>query len=347
MSKKAKIALVAVAALCVAVAVAAGTVLALTRDTIDETMSFSEIGNYLNRESSWYGTDEAVTVANAIVKYQLADGGWRKEWANPEVTGSWAKSTIDNDGTTSEIYILAKVYNETHKKKYKTACLKGIDLLIDAQYDNGGWAQVFDDTGTYHAHITYNDHAMEHVMTLLMQVADMSGDFSFVGKSRAEKAKTAVDKGIKCILDTQIIAGGKKTAWCQQHDEFTLAPAAGRAYEHPSICTAESVGIVQFLMSLPEPSDEVLKSIDAAVKWMQEAQLDGIKYVTQGDDKVVIEDPDAEPLWARFYEIGTNRPIFGDRDGSLHYDVSEISQERRTGYAWYGTWCKKLVANAG
>ena len=345
MNKNMKIALTAVGMICVVAAVAGGVLLALQKDTVDETASFSEIGKYLNRESSWYGTDEAVTVANAIVKYQLADGGWRKEWANPEVTGSWAKSTIDNDGTTSEIYILAKVYGETHKKKYKTACLKGIDLLIDAQYDNGGWAQVFDDAGTYHAHITYNDHAMVHVLTLLTQVADRSGDFSFIDNSRAEKARTAVEKGIQCILSTQIIAGGAKTAWCQQHDEFTLAPAAGRAYEHPSICTAESVGIVEFLKSIPDPSDEVTKSINAAVKWMREVQLNGIKYVTQGDDKVVIEDPDAEPLWARFYEIGTNKPIFGDRDGSLHYDVSEISQERRTGYSWYGTWAKKLVAD--
>ena len=57
-----------------------------------------------------------------------------------------------------------------------------------------------------------------------------------------------------------------------------------------------------------------------------------------------MEDESAEPIWARFYEIGANKPIFVDRDGILRYDVSEISKERRTGYAWYGSWPKKLVA---
>jgi len=40
-------------------------------------------------------------------------------------------------------------------------------------------------------------------------------------------------------------------------------------------------------------------------------------------------------VWARFYEIGTNRRLFGDRDGTIHTDVQEISHERRNGYAWY------------
>lgn len=345
MSKRLKAGIFAVlAAILIAGAVCALVLILKGENTADfDSMSFSEIGKYLNREDSWYGTDEAITVADAIVAYQLDDGGWRKDWANPEVTGSWAKSTIDNDGTTSEISILAKVYNATHKSKYKTACIKGIDLLLDGQYDNGGWPQVFDDAGTYHAHITYNDHAMVHVLRLLHQVADRSGDFEFVSKKQAERAKAAVEKGIQCILDTQIEVRGVKTAWCQQHDEFTLAPAAGRAYELASICTAESVGIVDFLRSIDNPSDEVRASIDAAIEWMRSSQITGIKFVTQGDDKVVIEDPDAEPIWARFYEIETNRPFFADRDGSVHYDVSEISQERRTGYAWYGSWAKKLV----
>ncbi|MFG0295883.1 MAG: pectate lyase, partial [Maioricimonas sp. JB045] len=49
-------------------------------------------------------------------------------------------------------------------------------------------------------------------------------------------------------------------------------------------------------------------------------------------------DPDAPPLWARFYEIETNRPIFSDRDGIVKYDIQEIGSERRGGYTWYGTW---------
>jgi hypothetical protein len=40
--------------------------------------------------------------------------------------------------------------------------------------------------------------------------------------------------------------------------------------------------------------------------------------------------------WARFYEIATDRPVFGDRDGSIHYSFAEISPERQSGYRWMG-----------
>jgi pectinesterase len=43
-------------------------------------------------------------------------------------------------------------------------------------------------------------------------------------------------------------------------------------------------------------------------------------------------------LWARFYEIETNRPMFSGRDGVKKYAMSEIEAERRNGYAWYGPW---------
>ena len=50
------------------------------------------------------------------------------------------------------------------------------------------------------------------------------------------------------------------------------------------------------------------------------------------------EDPAAPPLWARFYEIETNRPLFSDRDGVAKYDYNQLGQERSTGYKWLGDW---------
>jgi pectinesterase len=43
----------------------------------------------------------------------------------------------------------------------------------------------------------------------------------------------------------------------------------------------------------------------------------------------------ASPLRTRFYEIGTNRAIFSDRDGQVRYALLEIGEERRNGYLWY------------
>jgi PelA/Pel-15E family pectate lyase len=150
-------------------------------------------------------------------------------------------------------------------------------------------------------------------------------------------------------LQTQLVVEGRKTAWCAQYDEVTLLPAAARKYEVVSLSGGESVDIVRFLMSL-QPDKPIVESIDAAIAWFRESQLNGIKWVEKSDtssplgiDRVVIRDPTAPPLWARFYEIGSNRPIFVGRDGVVKYDVAQIDQERRVNYAWYVDGPAKLL----
>jgi len=64
----------------------------------------------------------------------------------------------------------------------------------------------------------------------------------------------AVLKGIECILKCQIVVDGKKQAWCAQHDEKNFAPADARTYEKASLSGSESVGIVDFLMQIENPS---------------------------------------------------------------------------------------------
>jgi PelA/Pel-15E family pectate lyase len=57
-----------------------------------------------------------------------------------------------------------------------------------------------------------------------------------------------------------------------------------------------------------------------------------------------VKDAGAKPMWARFYEIGTNKPIFSGRDGVKKYSLAEIEYERRNGYAWLGYWPEELLA---
>jgi PelA/Pel-15E family pectate lyase len=96
-------------------------------------------------------------------------------------------------------------------------------------------------------------------------------------------------------------------------------------------------------MSIKDPSPAVVEAIESAIAWFEQSQLKGIKWVDNGNDRVVVQDPDAGPLWARFYEIGTNRPIFVGRDGVVKYSVAEIEHERRTGYSWYVDSPAKLL----
>ncbi|MCH7945846.1 MAG: hypothetical protein IIC73_07535, partial [Armatimonadetes bacterium] len=89
------------------------------------------------------------------------------------------------------------------------------------------------------------------------------------------------------------------------------------------------------LMSLENPDPRVVRAIDAACRWYRRAALTGIRQIRRDGDKLIVKDPDAPPLWARFYEIDTNHPIFSGRDGVIKYSITEIEHERRNGYSWY------------
>jgi len=130
----------------------------------------------------------------------------------------------------------------------------------------------------------------------------------------------------------------------------TLAPAKARTYEHPSLSGSESVGILRFLMSVPNPSSDVVAAVEAGVAWLRDAQLTGLRVDTRPDaslpggfDRVVVKDPAAPPIWARFYEIGTNRPIFSGRDSNVRDEMAAIEHERRVNYAWYGYWPETVL----
>jgi PelA/Pel-15E family pectate lyase len=237
---------------------------------------------------------------------------------------------------------LARVFNATRQARFKESFIRGFDYLLKAQYENGGWPQYYPRLKGYYRHITFNDDAMVGVMELLRKVARKDHAYSFVDETRRAQAEKAVAKGIECILKTQIVIDGRLTAWCAQHDEVTLRPAPARSYEHASLSGSESVGLVRFLMAVDNPDARIVEAVDAAIAWFKQTKLTGVKVIEKpapsfpnGFDNVVVEDPKAGPIWARFYEIGTGRPIFSGRDGVIKYSLAEIEHERRTGYGWY------------
>lgn len=260
------------------------------------------------------------------------------------------ESTIDNRATSTEIIYLSKLYNATGNSRYKDAVMKGMQYLCDAQYNNGGWPQFYPRNKGYYTHITYNDDAMINVMKIMRDASLGKAPFAFFPDSVKQKAKTALDKGIDCILKTQYVQNGKLTVWCAQHDEKTLKPANARAFELASLSGQESDDIVLFLMSLSKPSQAVVNSVEAAVEWFHNTEIDGYKreYFKNADGKKdwrlvkCADGEESKPLWARFYTLDGNRPFFCDRDGVMKFDVSEIDHERRNGYSWYNSEALKV-----
>ena len=315
----------------------------------------------LRQDKDWYSSDEAVRIADNVILYQRDEGGWPKNTDMAvELSASdieklqKAKSddkdcTIDNGATHTQLQYLARVYQATKLERIQASFNRGVDFLLRIQYGNGGWPQFPYKKG-YYSHITFNDNAMIGVMRVLNDIARGTQPYEFVGAEMKARCKAAVEKGVQCILDCQIVTDGVKTVWCAQHDEVTLKPAPARTYEKISLSGAESAGIVEFLMNIDRPSPQVKTAVRSAMDWFEAAAIEGIKVVQKPDpnlprgyDRIVVKDESASPVWARFYEIGTNRPIFCGRDGVIKYSLAEIEHERRVGYSWYTNNPSKLL----
>jgi PelA/Pel-15E family pectate lyase len=316
----------------------------------------------MHQKPSWYGSPEAFRIADNLLLYQHENGGWEKNIDMALPLGSArqkaviagkteAHTTIDNDATYTQMNFLARVYTAGRNVEYKNSFERGLDYLLKAQYPNGGWPQFYPSRHGYWDHITYNDDAMIGVMETLRAIAAREADYAFASDDDRSKARAAIAKGVECILKTQVVVAGKPAVWCAQHDEKTLAPAMARKYELISLSGSESVGVVRFLMGIEHPTPEVIRAVEGAVAWFNASKITGIRVerkpvpgAPKGWDSVVVADPSAPPLWARFYEIETNRPIFSGRDSVKKYSMAEIEYERRNGYRWYVDRPAKLLS---
>jgi PelA/Pel-15E family pectate lyase len=159
-------------------------------------------------------------------------------------------TTIDDKATTREITTLVKAYTQTQNPTYLQSAERGIKYLLEAQNKAGGWGQFYPDTSGYHKHITYNDNAMIDVMKVMRSTAEAKDEYANLSPALRPLAQLAVDRGIRCILNTQVRQNETLTVWCAQHDRLTLKPAKARKFELPSLSGAESVGIINFLMAI-------------------------------------------------------------------------------------------------
>jgi hypothetical protein len=289
----------------------------------------------------------------------------------------------DFDAANTELHFLAEMSAAWPGREgdgYRASFLRGVDYLLRAQYPNGGWPQVWPLEGGYHDAVTINDDAVTESMEVLARVAEGSAvlvmtpeeehvmrttgsldcvacqmepseDYTFVPAAMRAKAKAAVAKGLVCLLRAQVKVGGGLTVWAQQYDPLTMEPVAARNFEPAALSSGESASVMAYLMGLSKPSAEVERAVDAGAAWFGAHEVIGYTWSggrgTQGGRHLTAVEG-AGPLWARYYSLGDlakggGKPIFGDRDKTIHDDVSEISLERRNGYAWYGDGPKRVL----
>lgn len=308
------------------------------------------------RDAAFFATDEARRIGDQVLLFQRCTGGWPKniDMARrmsdrelqlvAEAKSRRDDSTIDNGATTLQMVFLARLYRETHDVRYRDAFRRGVEYLLNGQYENGGWPQFWPEMRSYQPHITFNDDAIVNTLELLRDIAQAEApyDGDLTDEALRVRMTKAFDKGIDCILKCQIVVKGEPAVWCQQHDRETLAPAPARAFELASYCSQESAAIVRLLMSLPDPDARVKRAVHGAMKWFDTYKLTGLRYERRfgADGRIssqLTEDPTGKPLWARFYDLERCEPFVCDRDGLPRRRLEQIGAERRNGYAWYGT----------
>lgn len=303
-------------------------------------------------------------VADNMLLLQTPSGGWSKHYREKKV--DYARTydaaeraelrapdrrddaTLDNKATTREIAYLLQAHARTGNPTYLDGARRGVEYLLRAQYANGGWPQYYPDHSSYRHQITLNDDAMVHAITLLQAIADGDDGMEALTPEFGTRAAAAVQRGLDNLLALQVSIDGTPTIWAAQYDEATLQPAKARAYELPSLAVAESVGVLRLLMRQPQPDARTVAAIESAARWLEAHRLPDVALERvdapaedTGKDVRIVARPGAS-LWARFYDLERQQPLFVNRD-SRPVPFAELPNERRTGYGWYGTWPEKLL----
>ncbi|WP_240008686.1 pectate lyase [Pseudaquidulcibacter saccharophilus] len=286
----------------------------------------------------------------SILSFQMPSGGWYKALPrniirqngyaySPE--GSY-EATIDNDATYEELKFLSHAYSnapDEYKPQIINALENGAKFLIKSQYPNGGYPQMYPLRGWYHDAVTLNDDAMLNTIKILGDIADGKDGFAQISTKTREQAKTAQQKALSLLVSLQVKVNGKKTIWAQQYDPLTLLPCSARNFEMTSLASGESANILLYLMKIQNPSKDIKDAIISGIEYFDANKIENKKWEksNQTGNKELIDAIGAKPLLARYYDITSNQPLFGDRDKTIHDNVYDLSLERRNGYSWYNT----------
>lgn len=345
------------------------------KDTAISLAGFADaIHHWYNRtdqlDAPLYDTFNTVAIADNIVLYQRDNGGWPENKhpqrvLSPDETviiaanKSQADASFDNRNIYPQITYLMCAYEQTGNEHYRAAALKGLTFTLGAQYANGGWPHSPGRADRpYGDYITFADEVMPGVLSFLRQVASAQPPFKSIPAPLRQQAAAAVTKGDALVLNLQVRTKGQRAIWAGQYHPQTLAPMAARTYELPALQTWESVAVVEYLMSIPNPSPEVIAAVDSAVTWFSANRIAGVRveefaidpvrftYHTARFDRKLVAEANAPGLWARFYDLDTSEPFFTNRDGSRVDALADVALERRSGYDWYGNWPAHLIRDA-
>jgi len=258
--------------------------------------------------------DAAKAARDALAAIQTEAGGFPHE-AEPGAPRA-ASGTFDDNVTTGALGFLIDLWAETGDSGDLALVKRVGEFMLAAQYPCGGWPQAYPPGRTgYDRCITFNDGAMTHVIKALLRLH---------GCLKDDRYLQAAIRGGDCIIHLQ--GGPGEEIWAAQYDPETLKPAWARKFEPPGYSASESSRVCHLLVELCLETglERFLEPLPKAFAWYDAHRLRNGK-------------------WARFYEPGTQRPVYGRRDRQEPvYDYTQAAE----GYTWQGDWFPAAARDA-
>ncbi len=250
----------------------------------------------------------------ALGRLQSPEGGLPHE--GPPITGHTKRASFDDGVTTDALDFFIDWWHYTSDPADRAAIDRVGDFILTSQYaESGGWPQAYPLQSSYSRCITFNDGNFSRIVSSLFKLERETDNVRY---------RQAALRGGECILKLQ--GPANQAIWAQQYDPDTLEPAWARKFEPPGYTPAESAAVCETLVELfVETGDErYIASLGRALQWYETHKLANGKY-------------------ARLYEPGTQRPVYGRRDKAVKvYDFAQAC----TGYSWQGTWYPRRAKKA-
>ncbi|MCC6154000.1 MAG: polysaccharide lyase, partial [Candidatus Hydrogenedentes bacterium] len=279
-----------------------------------------------------YYLDTARDTARALVRGQLASGGWdykidfdfakRKNYAYKADggAGKFNTATLDDNTTQSALEFLIHIDQALAKSDavIHDAVVFALEKLIAAQYPNGAWPQRFIEAPDaskypvikasypeswprewaardYKGDYTFNDNSIADMIELMLLAHDAYGEARY---------RDAALRGGDFILLAQM--PDPQPGWAQQYDA-AMHPVWARKFEPPALTGNESQGVMRTLIDLFDKTGEkrFLLPIPRALAYYKSSLL-----------------PDGR--LARFYELQTNTPLYFTKDYQLTYSSDDM-----------------------
>lgn len=316
-----------------------------------------------------YPATDYKAIADNILLLQRDTGGWIQNQDPTRVFPAAEKAELaklksvdaisfDNRNVYTQIAYLAEAFNRSGDARYRDSALRGLEAALSKQMAScGGWPHTLPAKESYNDTLTFADEVMSGMLVMLRDVSGGGAPYQFIDAPTRARVKDALAKAEACVLKLQVVQGGKRTGWAGQYDPVTLKPSMGRKFELPSIASQESVAMLRYLMSVPDPSTEMIAAIEGGLEWLERSKITGMRletfkvdppvkypYHTMTEDRRLVADASAPLLWARFYDVDDNSVVLANRDSKRVQTYAEIDPERRSGYAWYGAWGGNLLA---